>query len=338
MTQSGRHPLTQEARRCYTLTDMELLNVILERGNDNRTLERLSFLVKMFETAAKANPQSFIGLNVAVGLTKLYAKSINAGAPDHPFRTFDPNATVQSIIHDSVMKAPAPPLKEPRKKVSRPEQDGPSLARDYDARFTNRMDFSGGAERDVPLTFPDHPIIDTKVRVFSDKGSLSSDMPSGQNAPRLLHVARRERADGQPKQWHRKGEPSKMDMVTVVIAGMTHFDKHTLLAAARARFPNVQESDVLNTIYKLIGKGQIAAIEGAGNGRGGPLRTYEVRYPCHGLDRNPCDSRGPGGFMGHTCWKFTDMQQRLVAAQVRSEQPFYVAPVEDAPSRFQEPA
>jgi len=107
--------LTDENQRVFQLTDEQLLQAIRTRGNELVTAQALATLVRMFETTKQnmGSGEIGIGLDMAIGLTKLYSGNFAPGHAQHPFPRF--NLTVEQIIKISKDKTvkPAKPIKAP---------------------------------------------------------------------------------------------------------------------------------------------------------------------------------------------------------------------------------
>ena len=108
--------MTDENQRVFQLTDEQLLQAIRTRGNELVTAQALATLVRMFETTKQnmGSGEIGIGLDMAIGLTKLYSGNFAPGHAQHPFPRF--NLTVEQIIKiskDKLAKPAKPLIKAP---------------------------------------------------------------------------------------------------------------------------------------------------------------------------------------------------------------------------------
>lgn len=318
-----------EGRRASHLSDTQLLGVIRSRAADDKTLDALAFVHKMFATTMKNDPKLVPGLSAARGLVALYGNSmVRSDGRPHPFHG-ERGSTVDSIMELARgIHIPAPSLKAKR---------GDKV-----------VDFIMERVADPkPYAFPNRPLIDNKARHFRSVDPTINDRP----VPSDLVFEKPTRsyletyggkappaADAASKPWDQRqyryckpGEPSMMDKCGVVMLPYAvPFTIKAMLVEVQKHYPEVIASDVQNTVNKLRGLGLCRRVGAASEriGKHPPAALYETIAPCHvkhGQNTAAyCDSQGPGGFMGHTCYPWTDQQRKLIAARKQADAPVHV--------------
>jgi len=95
------------------MSDEQLLGILRARAIDDYKLISVKHLISMFAASSRNSPELTPGLDAAIGLAKLYSRTLKAQNGRHPFADFPASTTVEQILQRASSMIDRRPPKDP---------------------------------------------------------------------------------------------------------------------------------------------------------------------------------------------------------------------------------